>query len=71
MSEAVPIWSCESREEAELLKSMLEANGIHAMVDADDYAGLPLTTSGGVQLRVLAEDAEKAKEIIEESERSE
>ncbi len=67
MSKAVAIRSCESRDEAEFLKSMLEANGVQAMVDADDYAGLPLPTSAGVQLRVLAEDVERAKAIIEES----
>ena len=68
MSEAIAIKSCESREEAEFLKSMLEGKGIRAMVDADDYAGLPLQTSGGVQLRVLQEDVERARRIIEESE---
>jgi len=67
MSKTVAIQSCASREEAELLKSMLEANGIHAMVDVDDYAGLPLPTSGGVHLRVLEEDAERAQQILQES----
>jgi hypothetical protein len=68
MSESIAIRSCATREEAEFLKSMLAASGIRAMVDADDYAGLPLQTSGGVQLRVLQEDVEQAQRIIEESE---
>ena len=67
MSKAIVIKSCESREDAEFLKSMLEAKGIHAMVDADDYAGLPLQTSGGVQLLVLEEDVERAQVIVDES----
>ena len=37
MADSISIRSCASREEAELLKSLLEANGIHAMVSADDF----------------------------------
>jgi hypothetical protein len=67
MSESVSIKSCASREEAELLKSLLEANGIRAMVAADDYAGLPLMVSGGIQLQVLEKDADRARQIIEQA----
>ena len=63
----VTIKSCATREEAELLKSLLEENGIQAMVDADDYAGLPLMTSGGVRVEVLEQDADRAREIIEQA----
>ncbi len=68
MSESVSIKSCASREEAEFLKSLLEANGIHAMVLTDDYIGLPLLVSGGVDLRVLKEDVERAQQVLEEDE---
>jgi len=68
MSDNITIKSCATREEADLLKSLLEANGIRAMVAADDYAGLPLMVSGGVQLQVLADDAQRAREIIEQAE---
>ena len=68
MDENVTVKSCATREEAELLKSLLESAGIHAMVDADDYAGLPLMTSGGVQLQVRGQDAERARQVIEEAE---
>jgi hypothetical protein len=68
MSDSISIKSCASREEAEMLKSLLESNGIRAMVAADDYAGLPLMVSGGVQLQVLEEDADRAREIIAQSE---
>jgi hypothetical protein len=70
MSESIAIKSCASQEEAELLKSLLESNGIQALIDADDYAGLPLMTSGGVQLKVLEEDVDRAQKIIEEAEDS-
>ncbi len=66
MSDSVSIRSCATREEAELLKSLLEVNSIHAMVAADDCAGLPLQNSGGVQLIVLQQDAERARQIIEQ-----
>jgi hypothetical protein len=71
MSKAIAIKSCATREEAELLKSMLEAHGISAMVDVDEYPGLPLQTSGGVQLRVLQEDVEQAQRILQESKNAE
>ncbi len=69
MSDSVSIRSCATREEAELLKSLLEVNSIHAMVAADDYIGLPLNISGGVQLIVLQQDAERARQIIEQDPR--
>ena len=67
MSDSIRIRSCASREEADLLKGLLETNGIHAMVSADDYIGVPLLISGGVDLLVLDEDAERARQILEAS----
>ena len=68
MSEVVSIKSCASEEEAEFFKSLLESNGIHVLINADDYAGLPLMTSGGVRLQVLQEDVEKATQILKDAE---
>lgn len=68
MSAAVTVKSYASEEEAEFFKSMLETYGIHALINADDYAGLPLMTSGGVQLQVLEEDVEKASKILKDAE---
>jgi hypothetical protein len=70
MSDSISIKSCASKEEAELLKSVLESNAIRAIVIADDYVGLPLLVSGGVQLQVLEEDVERARKIIEELEQN-
>ena len=67
MADSIRIRSCASKEEAEFLKSLLEANGVHAMVSADDYVGVPLPTSDGVDLLVLDEDVERAQKILEES----
>ncbi len=68
MSESVSIKSCATQEEAEFFKSLLETYGIHALINADDYAGLPLMTSGGVRLQVLEEDVEKATKILKDAE---
>ncbi len=67
MSDFIRIRSCASREEADFLRGLLEANGIHAMVSADDYIGLPLLISGGLDLLVLNEDIEPARQILEAS----
>ena len=56
-----------SAERMKFLKELLESNGIHAMVSADDYIGVPLPVSGGVDLLVLNKDAERAQQILEES----
>ena len=64
MSESVCIKSCASEQEAEVVKAVLEANGIHAMVAADDYVGLPLTLSDGVKVFVLEEDADNARDLL-------
>ena len=64
MSTSVCIKSCATEQEAEVVKAILETNGIHAMVSTDDYIGLPLTTSGGVRVFVLEEDADNARDIL-------
>ena len=70
MSDSTCIRSCASREEADFLKELLESNGIHAMVSADDYIGVPLPISGGVNLLVLNEDAERARQFLQASSES-
>ncbi|MFH2050613.1 MAG: DUF2007 domain-containing protein [bacterium] len=69
MSETVCIKTYQFRYEAEYAVGILESNGISAFVSGDDYggAGFPiLQTTGGAKLMVLEDDAEKAKEIINE-----
>lgn len=55
------------RAEAELARSALEANGIEAMVEADDCGGQrPLLGANlGVRLLVRRADERKAKSFLE------
>jgi len=55
-----------SRHDADLAKSLLSANSIHAVVISDDAGGIHhgLAFSRGVHLMVQEEDVEKAKEIL-------
>ena len=55
-----------SREEAELLRGVLEANGIMAYVSSDDARGLqpPLELVRGVKLLVAEVDRDDAEEIL-------
>ena len=66
-SRSVVIASCGTTQEAEFLKNLLEANGVKSVISADDYAGLPLPTSGGAHLLVLEEVAEYAREVLNEA----
>jgi hypothetical protein len=56
--------------DAELAQGALEAADIEAMVTADDAGGLQpgLWVGEGVRVFVRAEDAERAKKILNESE---
>ena len=60
-----------SRMEAEVEKGVLEANGITAVVSADDAGGaypFPLSPNGSwVQLLVEEKDLEKALKILKET----
>ncbi|HXT87146.1 MAG TPA: DUF2007 domain-containing protein [Verrucomicrobiae bacterium] len=55
------------RAEAELARSALEANGIEAMIEADDCGGQrPLLGANlGVRLLVRRADERKAKSFLE------
>lgn len=64
MSDAITIKSCATQAEAEFFKALLASHGVNAMIVADDYAGLPLMTSGGVQLQVLAEEVDQAQQVL-------
>ncbi|MDP2917974.1 MAG: DUF2007 domain-containing protein [bacterium] len=68
MAEFIPIKNYSNREEAELEKGLLEANGIKAFVTSDDCGTMDPALrwgSGGVALKVIKEDVEKAKEILD------
>ena len=56
------------RTEAEIVRAMLEAEGIAAMVVADDLGatGPPLDLAGGVQVVVPGADFERAQAVLAE-----
>lgn len=67
MPELVCLKTFPDRLEADMAKSLLEANGIKASVSADDAGGMRPDlgfTSGGVRLFVLSENADKAIELL-------
>ena len=61
-----------TREEAELLRGVLEANGITSYVVSDDARGLqpPLELVRGVKLVVAEKDREVAEETLRAMEES-
>jgi Putative prokaryotic signal transducing protein len=55
-----------SHPEADVARSALEAAGIDVLLQSDDCGGLrPHLWLGGIQLLVRAEDAERAKEVLD------
>ena len=66
----VTVQTYYSREEAELGKGFLEANGIDAVIETDDAgaAGIGLAFTQGVRLLVKTEDTQKTEELFQESE---
>lgn len=72
MSDTVCVKTFQSAAEAEFAKTILESNGIHAMVSADDIGGLvsSLELTEGVRLMVLEEHAKFAAELLEKKHHS-
>lgn len=71
MSNLVCVKTFADRLQADMARSLLEANGITASVSADDMGGMRpdlAFTSGGVKLFVLDDNADKALEILNEDE---
>jgi hypothetical protein len=70
MSKTVCIQTFATRQEAEFARSLLESQGIKAMVSADDGGGMRPElgfTSGGVKLSVLEENATRAQELLQKA----
>ena len=67
MSDLMCVKTFGSRLEADLAKGVLAANGIEALVCADDAGGMRpdlAFTSGGVRLVVAGEDAKDALRVL-------
>ena len=70
MKELVNVKTFLSKDEAELAKGFLSANGIRATILSDDLGGYrPHLTFGmkGIQLQVKQSDFQKAQELLESS----
>ena len=70
-SDLVVIRTFGTQLDAEVAKSALEAANLDAMIKADDAGGVQpgMWAGNGVELLVRAEDAERAKEILNTSAR--
>jgi hypothetical protein len=66
---SVPVTVASSRIEAEILVGMLLSNGVHAVVSADDAAGLePQLQIHGVRILVAPSDEALARRLLAEAE---
>ena len=68
MSDWKTIKTFSNRPEAEIVKGILEANGIAAIVRGDDSGGMrpSLSFASGVDLQVQEKDIKKAQGLIQE-----
>ncbi|OLD19529.1 MAG: hypothetical protein AUJ01_05855 [Acidobacteria bacterium 13_1_40CM_3_65_5] len=70
MSDAdlVVVGRFNSRFEADVAKSALDAAGLDSMIPSDDVAGMrpPLSLTNGVEFIVRAEDAMAARENLQQ-----
>ena len=66
---SVQVTVASSRIDAELLVGMLRSNGVHAIVSADDVAGLePQLQIHGVRILVAPSDEALARQLLAEAE---
>jgi hypothetical protein len=68
MEDPTIVRTFSDRGEAEIARSLLETEGITALVSADDMGGNtpPLDFSSGLQLVVEAADVDRARELLDE-----
>jgi hypothetical protein len=64
MNHSVSIETFPNTIEAEVAKNVLEANGIRAIVSADDAGGMLFPMINGARLMVMEEQADAAREIL-------
>jgi hypothetical protein len=68
MDDPTIVRTFSDRGEAEIARSLLETEGIPALLSADDMGGNtpPLDFSRGLQLVVEAADVERARAVLDE-----
>jgi Putative prokaryotic signal transducing protein len=70
-NEPVTIRTCRDIQEAQILRSMLEAGGIKAFIPDENAAGLyppQVLDTNGVRVQVRPEDLDLARELLEHEE---
>jgi hypothetical protein len=68
--ELVEVFDCQEESEALVVKGLLEANGIAALITSLDTQQDLFPNVGGVVVRVRGDQAEEARRLIEESRES-
>ena len=72
-TEPVTIRACRDLQEAELIRSMLEAGGVKAFIPDENAASLwpsQVLDTNGIRVQVAADDAELAKELLDREDES-
>jgi hypothetical protein len=67
-NEPVTIRTCRDIQEAQIVRSMLEAGGVRAFIPDENAAGLyptQILDTNGVRVQVASEDVELARELLE------
>ncbi len=68
INELVTVRTCRDVQEAQVIRSMLEAGGITAFIPDENAAGLyppQILDTNGVRVQVAVEDAALARELLE------
>ena len=70
-NEPVTVRTCRDLQEAQVLRSMLEAGGVQAFIPDENAAGLyppQVLDTNGVRVQVRVEDLDLARELLEHEE---
>jgi hypothetical protein len=70
-TEPVTIRTCKDLQEAELVRSMLEAGGVKAFIPDENAASLwpsQVLDTNGVRVQVASDEAALAKELLDREE---
>jgi hypothetical protein len=72
--EPVTIRRCKDLQEAQLVKAALEADGIEAFIPDENAASLypaQVLDTNGVRVQVAAEDADRARDVLDQDQSAE
>ncbi|MBS1984697.1 MAG: DUF2007 domain-containing protein [Bdellovibrionales bacterium] len=66
MADLAHLCTCSSRPETDIIRNLLESEGIHCVVQSDDAGGLRpfVNAASGVDILVNPKDLARAQEVI-------